>query len=72
MQESGANPFIVILFFAARCIIPLFIMLGITYLLRKWGLIQDSVTPPKDWNGNNNGEKNTTGNNQGDQVHGHA
>jgi hypothetical protein len=72
MQDSGANPFIVMLFFVARCLIPLFIMLGITYLLRRWGLIQDPPMPPKNWNGNQNGENNTVDHNQGDVLHGNA
>lgn len=71
MQDSGANPFIVVIFFVARCLIPLMIMLGITYLLRKWGLIQDAPTPPKDWNGDNN-PGNTTNHSQGDAAHGHV
>lgn len=72
MQDSGANPFIVVLFFVARCIIPLFIMLGITYLLRRWGLIKDPPSPPKNWNGNKNGDDNGNNHGQGDALHGHA
>ncbi len=42
MDRVSANPIIVVLFFVLRCIIPLLLMLGISYLLRKLGL----VTPP--------------------------
>jgi len=34
------------LFFTLRCLIPLMIMLGISYLLRKFGLVQEPPKPP--------------------------
>ncbi len=39
MDETSANPLIVILLFLLRCLLPLVIMLGVSYLLRRWGLI---------------------------------
>lgn len=57
MQETSTNPLWVSLLCAARCLIPLLIMLGITYLLRKFGLIAEAPKPPPEIdNGNNEGE----------------
>jgi hypothetical protein len=49
------NPTIIVLMFLARCLVPLLIMLGISYLLRRYGLIRPSPPPPKelDNEGNN-------------------
>lgn len=45
MDNNSGNPIFVALFFILRCLIPLVIMLGISYLLRKLGLI---VPPPQE------------------------
>ena len=42
MHEPGANPWIVALLFLARCLVPLGVLLGISYLLRRLGYL----TPP--------------------------
>ena len=57
-DASTTNPLFVVLFFALRCLVPLLIMLGITYLLKRLGLIAASPPlPPDENNGNNqNGE----------------
>lgn len=52
MDHVSANPIIVALFFVLRCLIPLLIMLGISYLLRRFGLISESPHEPPDSNGN--------------------
>ncbi len=44
MENTPVNPFIVTIFFIARCLVPLVIMLGISYLLQKLGVIRQ---PPK-------------------------
>lgn len=46
MQDSAANPLILTLLFIARCLIPVGILLGLSYLLRRLGLVQGS--PPAD------------------------
>ncbi len=51
MDEPAANPFIVALLFALRCVVPLAIMLGISYLLRRLGWITEPPAPPADGNG---------------------
>jgi hypothetical protein len=64
MEDSAStNPLLVSLFFVVRCIIPLAIMLGISYLLKRLGLIAEPPKPPPDWDDgdsenhlNNNGE----------------
>jgi hypothetical protein len=40
MQDSAANPLILTLLFVARCLIPVGILLGVSYLLRRLGLVQ--------------------------------
>jgi hypothetical protein len=50
MDEPGANPAIVALLFLLRCLVPLAIMLGISYLLRRLGWITQPPPPP-DGNG---------------------
>jgi hypothetical protein len=45
MRQAAVNPIIVGLMFIARCLIPLAAMLGISYLLRRLGLIKDSSIP---------------------------
>jgi hypothetical protein len=42
MEGSPANPIYVILFFVARCVVPLLIMLGVSALLRKLGYIHEA------------------------------
>ena len=51
MDRVSANPIFVALFFALRCLIPLLIMLGVSYLLRRFGLIAESPHEPSDSNG---------------------
>jgi hypothetical protein len=40
MQDSAANPLILTLLFIARCLVPVGVLLGISYLLRRLGLVQ--------------------------------
>jgi hypothetical protein len=67
MENANANPLIIALLCLLRCLIPLVIMLGISYLLKRFGLI--AVTPdrpeePSDYENPNN-EK-------GDLAHGNT
>jgi hypothetical protein len=54
MDEGSLNPFYIILLYIARCLIPLGIMLGISYLLRRFGLISKPAPPPKGWSDDQN------------------
>ena len=71
MQESTGSTFVVeALLFAARCVLPLLLMLGISYLLRRLGLIAEAPPPPPDQNnGNNSNNDKTAG---GGIAHGKA
>jgi len=51
MDETTANPVIILLMFVLRCLVPLAIMIGISYILRRFGLIKIAPLPP---NGNGN------------------
>lgn len=53
MDELQANPIIIGFLFVLRCLVPLLIMLGISYLLRRFGLIVQP--PPPSNNGSDNG-----------------
>lgn len=61
MDEVSANPIFVVLFFVLRCAIPLLLMLGVTALLRKFGLIApapqdpDEIRPKPETKGNSKG-----------------
>ncbi len=54
MDEANLNPLFVILLYFLRCAVPLGIMLGISYLLRRFGLVKEPPRPPKDWDGDQN------------------
>lgn len=45
MQDPPANPLILALLFIARCLIPVGILLGLSYLLRRLGLVQGPPPP---------------------------
>jgi hypothetical protein len=52
METPSVNPIYVALGFILRCLIPLLIMLGISYLLRRFGLISEQ-SKPNETNHNN-------------------
>jgi hypothetical protein len=54
MENANSNPLFVALFFIIRCLVPLLIMLGISYLLKRFGLIAPPPEPPPDSENNNN------------------
>lgn len=51
MNDTSANPLFVALLFILRCIVPLAILFGISYLLRKMGLVAVESPEPPDENG---------------------
>jgi hypothetical protein len=69
MDKASANPLLVSLFFVARCLVPLVIMLGFSYLLKRLGLIAEAPEPPPDYE-NDNGEQNQ--NEEGGLAHGNT
>lgn len=52
MDKGSLGWLYIILLYILRCLVPLGIMLGISYLLRRFGLIRESPRPPKGWNNN--------------------
>lgn len=62
------NPLVIAGLFILRCLVPLLVMLALTYLLRRFGLIRQPPPPPPDeTNGNGNQNNN---NNEGGLAHG--
>ena len=49
MNETTANPVFVALLFILRCLVPLAILFGISYILRKLGLVAETPEPPMDY-----------------------
>jgi hypothetical protein len=48
MNEPSANSFFVVLLFIIRCVVPLAILFGISYLLRRMGLVAIESSEPKE------------------------
>lgn len=46
MNDASANPVFVALLFILRCLVPLAILFGISYLLRRMGLVAETPKPP--------------------------
>jgi hypothetical protein len=47
MNETPANPVFVIFLFILRCLVPLVVLFGVSYLLRRLGLVKiESPEPP--------------------------
>ncbi len=60
MEDTGTtNPLFIVLFFLIRCGVPLLVMLGISYLLQRLGVIARPSEPPAGWdNGKTDGSIN--------------
>ena len=56
MNDTSANPVFVALLFILRCIVPLAILFGISYLLRKMGLVAVEAPEPPNENGGETAE----------------
>ena len=48
MDESSASSFFMVLLFILRCLIPLAILFGVSYLLRRMGLVAIEAPEPKE------------------------
>lgn len=48
MNDTSANPIFVALLFVLRCVVPLAVLFGISYLLRKMGLVAVELPEPPD------------------------
>jgi hypothetical protein len=49
MNTPDSNPLFVVLLFLLRCLVPLAVMLGVSYLLRKFGFIKVPTALPSDY-----------------------
>ena len=49
MGDATANPIYVALLCIARCLVPLVILFGISYLLRRFGIIAKPAPPPEEY-----------------------
>lgn len=70
MDEGNLAPVYVVLFYIIRCVVPLGIMLGLSYLLRRLGLISKPPTPPKGWNNEDKGNHDQNNSFDGGLIHG--
>ena len=50
MDEPATNPIIIALLFMLRCLVPVAVMLGVSYVLRRWGWITEPPPPPTNGN----------------------
>ncbi|MDD2696307.1 MAG: hypothetical protein PHS96_09670 [Anaerolineales bacterium] len=48
MDDPSVNPLYLAVLFLLRCLVPLLIMLGLSELLRRWGLLKRSAPPPQE------------------------
>lgn len=65
MENTDANPILVIFLFIIRCLVPVLLMLGISYLLKRLGLIAEPPPPPNETSDHEN-----TNIGKGDPAHG--
>jgi hypothetical protein len=49
MGDATANPVYVAFLCIARCLIPLLLLFGISYLLRRFGVIAKPAPPPDEY-----------------------
>jgi hypothetical protein len=61
MNETSGNPIFVVLLFVLRCLIPLAILFGISYLLRKLGLVAEPPPEPPELPAEDETESNQNG-----------
>ena len=61
MDEQNATSFMVAFFLVLRCLVPLAIMLGVSFILKKIGLIRESPKRPPDRPKDNSEHQNGNG-----------
>ena len=60
MNDAPANPIFVALLFILRCFVPAAVLFGISYLLRKMGLVANEAPEPPDERDENNESASTS------------
>ena len=69
-RAEDGSPLLIAFFFLLRCLVPLALMLGISYLLRRLKLVTEPPPPPSGWE---NGDANNSQNpGEGGVVHDQA
>jgi hypothetical protein len=69
MQEASANPFWVTLLCVARCLVPLVLIFGVSYLFKRLGLIAEPPPTPAEQNNEDNNHQDPD---KGGLAHGKA
>ncbi|HEY5731744.1 MAG TPA: hypothetical protein VIS72_16975 [Anaerolineales bacterium] len=74
MSDTPANPVFVTLLFILRCLVPVAILFGISYLLRRLGLVAETPEPPSGYeeNGDNLPPPDPHQEKEGDLTHDNA
>jgi hypothetical protein len=74
MQEGTEGPVVLIeaVLFVLRCLVPLLLMLGVSYLLKRLGLITPPPPSPPDRDNGDNGNGGNNKTNGGGVAHGKA
>jgi hypothetical protein len=49
MGDATANPIYIALLCIARCLVPLLFLFGVSYLLRRFGVIAKPASPPDEY-----------------------
>jgi hypothetical protein len=68
MNRADGSPLLIAFFFVLRCLVPLALMLGISYLLRRLKLIAEPPAPPPGWDNNDQIDSQNPG--EGGLAHG--
>jgi hypothetical protein len=68
MDKPDSNPLYIAFFFFLCCVVPLAVMLGISYLLRRLKLIAEPPPPPLGWD--EEGQNHTQNSGEGGVAHG--
>jgi len=71
-MDKAATSFAVSLLFILRCLVPLVIMLGISYILRRLGYIQEPASRPNNGGNGEDGKDIDNTNNEERPLHGSA
>ena len=61
-MDKAIASFAVFFLFIMRCLVPIVLLLGVSYILKKLGLIQEPPSPPAEYtnNDNNNDQVNSS------------
>jgi hypothetical protein len=75
MSDTPANPVFVALLFMLRCLVPLAVLFGISYVLRRLGLVAETPEPPVGYEENGDDQPSPDNNDEekeGDLTHDNA